>query len=69
MKTMEYAETIAASDLKVGRCRKNIERIKLCEYPMSRSFLLLSSENTGSFFKKLEQGNENVFIQCTMLVT
>ena len=39
MKTVDFAETIAASDLKVGRCRQLIEFMKLCEYRRSRSFL------------------------------
>ena len=32
MKTVGFSETIAASDLKVGRCRQLIEFMKLCEY-------------------------------------
>ena len=36
---MDFSETIAASDLKVGRCRQLIEFMKLCEYRRSRSFL------------------------------
>ena len=32
MKTVDFSETIAASDLKVGRCRQLIEFMKLCEY-------------------------------------
>ena len=39
MKTVDFTETIAASDLKVGRCRQLIEFMKLCEYRRSRSFL------------------------------
>ena len=39
MKTVDFLETIAASDLKVGRCRQLIEFMKLCEYRRSRSFL------------------------------
>ena len=39
MKTVDFSETIAASDLKVGRCRQLIEFMKLCEYRRSRSFL------------------------------
>ena len=31
-KTVYFAETIAASDLKVGRCRQLIEFMKVCEY-------------------------------------
>ena len=32
MKTMDFSETIEASDLKVGTCRQLIEFMKLCEY-------------------------------------
>ena len=37
MKTVDFSETIAASDLKVGRCRQQIEFmlidfLKVCEY-------------------------------------
>ena len=32
MKTVDFLETIAASDLKVGRCRHLIELMKVCEY-------------------------------------
>ena len=39
MKTVDFSETIAASDLKVGRCRQLIEFMKLCEYRRSRPFL------------------------------
>ena len=39
MKTVDFSETIEASDLKVGRCRQLIEFMKLCEYRRSRSFL------------------------------
>ena len=39
MKKVDFSETIAASDLKVGRCRQLIEFMKLCEYRRSRSFL------------------------------
>ena len=39
MKTVDFSETIAACDLKVGRCRQLIEFMKLCEYRRSRSFL------------------------------
>ena len=39
MKTVDFSETIAASDLKVGRCRQLIEFMKLCEHRRSRSFL------------------------------
>ena len=29
---MDFSETIAASDLKVGRCIQLIEFLKVCEY-------------------------------------
>ena len=32
VKTVDSSETIAASDLKVGRCRQLIEFLKVCEY-------------------------------------
>ena len=39
VKTVNFSETIAACDLKVGRCRQLIEFMKICEYLRSRSFL------------------------------
>ena len=39
MKTVDFSETIAASNLKVSRSRHLIECIKICEYLRSRSFL------------------------------
>ena len=32
MKTVDFSETIAASDLKIGRRRQLIEFMKICEY-------------------------------------
>ena len=32
MKTVDFSETIAAIDLKVGRSRHLIELMKVCEY-------------------------------------
>ena len=32
VKTVDFSETIAASDLKVGRCRQLIEFMKVIEY-------------------------------------
>ena len=37
MKTEDFPETIAASDLKVGRSRHLIEYMKVCEYCRSRA--------------------------------
>ena len=39
MKTVDFSETIAASDLKVGRSRHLLEYMKVCEYGRSRSLL------------------------------
>ena len=39
MKTVDFSETIAASDLKVSRSRHLIEYMKVCEYLRSMSFL------------------------------
>ena len=39
MNTVDFSETIAVCDLKVGRCRQNIELMKVYEYSRSRSFL------------------------------
>ena len=35
---LDFSETIAACDLKVDRCRRLIEMMKVCEYWRSRSF-------------------------------
>ena len=32
VKTVNFSKTIAACDLKVGRCRQLIEIMKVCEY-------------------------------------
>ena len=32
VKRVDFSETFAASDLKVGRCRQLIEFMKVCEY-------------------------------------
>ena len=37
--TVDFSETIAACDLKVGRCRQISEIMKVCEYGRSMSFL------------------------------
>ena len=36
-KTVDFSESIAACDLKVGRCRRLIEFMKVREYCRSRS--------------------------------
>ena len=45
MKVVDFSETIAASDLKLGRSRHLIKFMKVCEYCRSRSFLDLSSRS------------------------
>ena len=32
VKTVDFSETIAVSDLEVGRCRQLIKLMKVCEY-------------------------------------
>ena len=32
VKTVDFSETIAAFDLKIGRCRQPIKFMKVCEY-------------------------------------
>ena len=39
VKTVDFSETIATCDLKVGRCRQLIEIMKVCEYGRSSAFL------------------------------
>ena len=40
MKTMDFSKHIAACDLKIGRCRQLIEKMKVCEYSVSRILTL-----------------------------
>ena len=62
---MDFSETVAVFDLKVGRCRQLIEFMKVYEYSRSRSSLdlgprsftyenenLLFSETIGPFLIK-----------------
>ena len=39
MKTVDFSESVAASDLKVSRSRHLIEYMRICEYLRSISFL------------------------------
>ena len=57
MKTVDFSETIAASDLKVSRSRHLIEYMKACEYRRSRSFLdlgprLCTYKNSNPIFSE-----------------
>ena len=49
MKTVDFSETIAASDLKVSRSRHLIECMKICEYWGSRSFVRMIKYRNLSF--------------------
>ena len=52
MKTVDFSETIAASDLKVSRSSHLIEYMKVCEYCRSRSFLDLGPREYIQKFKQ-----------------
>ena len=39
MKTVDFSERSEACDLKVGRCRQQVDLMKRCEYSRSMSFL------------------------------
>ena len=68
MKRVEFSETIAASDLKVSRCRHIIEFIKVCEYRRSRVFLDL--EGQGYFLTlTLAQGRVHTKFKSDFLRT
>ena len=58
MKTVDFSETIEACDLKVGRYRKLIDFMKVCEYCSSRSFLELGSMSCT-------YNNSNHFLETT----
>ena len=42
MKTVDFSDHIAASDLKIDRCRQLIEFMKVCKYVRSRSCFTLA---------------------------
>ena len=57
MKTVDFSETIAASDLKLGKNRHLIEYMKVCEYLRSRSLLdlgprLCTYKNSNQIFSE-----------------
>ena len=43
VKTVDFSETIAACDLKVGRCRQLIEIMKICEFEGQCHFFTINS--------------------------
>ena len=59
MKTVDFSETIAACDMKAGRCRQLIEFMKVCEYSRSMSFLDLGPRQSFTY------ENENLFFSET----
>ena len=56
MKTVEFPESIAACDLKVGRCRQLIEIMKVCEYCLG---FLAISRNSGFLVSNPPFSGEN----------
>ena len=69
MKTVDFSETIAACDLKVGRCRQLIEFMKVYEYLRSRSFLDLRprpfiDENLNMLFSETIRAFITKFCVC-----
>ena len=44
MKTVDFLETIAASDLKVGRCRQLRPKKNICVFPVTRPTLIFASD-------------------------
>ena len=50
LKTMDFSETIVAYDIKVGRCSKLGEYMKLYEYQRSRSFIDFGPNHSDSIF-------------------
>ena len=53
MKTVDFSETIAASDLKVGRCRHLIEFMKLVSIEGQGHYLTLAQ---GRVHTKIQTG-------------
>ena len=62
MKRVEFSETIAASDLKVSRCRHIIEFMKVFECLRSRSFLDLGPRSC-----KYKNSNQ-IFSETTVAI-
>ena len=62
MKTVDFLESIAASDLKVSRSSHLIEIMKVCEFKRSRSFLELGPKGQGHFLN-LAQGRVHTKIK------
>ena len=50
VKTMDFSETIAVYDIKIGRCSQLNENMKLYEYQRSRSFTDLGPNLSDSIF-------------------
>ena len=63
MKTLDFSESIAASDLKVGRCGQLIELIKVSEIGRAWLFLYIGPrsftyENQNQIFSDIPLGGE-----------
>ena len=60
MKTVDFSETLAVSDLKVNRSRHLIEYMKICEYWRSRLFLDLGPRSCTY------QNSNQIFSETTL---
>ena len=73
VKTVDFSETIAACGLKVGRCRQQMEFMKVCEYSKSRSFFTLAKGHLHMKIKTCFSQKPLVFSEskfvCRLLVT
>ena len=78
MKTVDFSETIAASDLKVGRCRQLIEFMKVCEYfqghfviiyvPGFVCFVLYLAKISGERLKDHWSSGSETIVACDLKV-
>ena len=57
VKTMDFSETIVVYDIKVGRCSRLNEYMKLYEYQRSRSLIERSRSLRFNIFKLLSLNN------------
>ena len=73
MKTVDFSETIATCDLKVCRCRQQIELMKICEYLRSMSLLIWANDyllmKTKACFSQKPLGHFQTKFVCKLLAT
>ena len=63
MKTVDFSESIAASDLKVSRSSHLIEYMKVCEYKRSRLFLDLGEGRVPNFLRNYFADLNQIFYE------